>query len=294
MKSYLGWPLDYTRPRGAPGLTAPDSMTWQVFKNVVVMGVGGICAVLLEFADPAIRTGVWEHSSFSRAPHRRLKRTATAAMVGAFAPATAAREVIGRINIMHAGIVGVTPAGEPYTALDPELVNWVSATASWSFINAYDRLVRPVEESCRQRFFSESAPIARLYKVTDPLQTSDHFRQMLEARLPRFEPHPIQAEFLMKMISGEAIPGIPGSLTKALVATALDILPPDVRRRVDLAGMAPASSLQTRIVTWAARLADLTCDPGSPAAQASERYGLPHSFPWKGCAERRRLYTSLL
>jgi uncharacterized protein (DUF2236 family) len=51
-------------PAGEPALAAPDSVSWRVFKNPVSLFVGGVTAVILELAEPRVRTGVWEHSSF--------------------------------------------------------------------------------------------------------------------------------------------------------------------------------------------------------------------------------------
>ena len=93
-KSYLGWKVDYTAPAGAPAFAGPDSVSWQVFKNPVALAVGGVCAVLLEFADARIRSGVWDHSVFKGDPIGRSKRTGTAAMVGVYGPQDAARRVI--------------------------------------------------------------------------------------------------------------------------------------------------------------------------------------------------------
>jgi uncharacterized protein (DUF2236 family) len=58
LRTYLGWQVDYTAPAGEPAFTSPDSVSWQVFKNPVALAIGGICAVLLEFADA--RSGVRE------------------------------------------------------------------------------------------------------------------------------------------------------------------------------------------------------------------------------------------
>lgn len=74
-------PVDFTRPEGEPALIAADSVSWRVFKNPVALYIGGIAAVLLELAEPRVRTGVWEHSSFRSDPLPRMKRTGLAAMV---------------------------------------------------------------------------------------------------------------------------------------------------------------------------------------------------------------------
>jgi uncharacterized protein (DUF2236 family) len=56
--------VDFRQPAGEPALAAPDSVSWRVFKNPVSLFVGGVTAVILELAEPRVRTGVWEHSSF--------------------------------------------------------------------------------------------------------------------------------------------------------------------------------------------------------------------------------------
>src|SRR5438105_10441733 len=71
-------PEDFSRPAGEPALTAPDSVSWKVCKNPVVLFVGGVAAVVLELAEPRVRTGVWEHSSFRERPLERLQGTALA------------------------------------------------------------------------------------------------------------------------------------------------------------------------------------------------------------------------
>jgi uncharacterized protein (DUF2236 family) len=52
-----------------------------MFKNPVAGFFGGVTAVLLEFDEPPVRDGVWQHSSFRADPLNRLRRTGLAAMV---------------------------------------------------------------------------------------------------------------------------------------------------------------------------------------------------------------------
>jgi uncharacterized protein (DUF2236 family) len=73
--SYLGWKIDYAHPPGEPALLDPGSMHWRVYKNPIALAVGGVAAVLLEFAEPRIRSGVWDHSTFETDPLGRAWRT---------------------------------------------------------------------------------------------------------------------------------------------------------------------------------------------------------------------------
>lgn len=287
--SYLGWRIDYAKPAGEPSLVPPGSVSWRIFKNQVALAIGGVCAVLLEFADARIRTGVWEHSAFRTDPIGRSRRTGIAAMVGVFGPRSAAIRVIRGVTNMHGPVKGETPSGEAYSALDPDLLNWVSATAAYGFLTAYDRYVHPLSEADQIRFFEEGAPVSRLYGVTEPLRSLAHFGTMLDQRLPRFEPHAINTEFLDILCSGRAAPGVPKGLQSALVHAAVALLPPAVRDRLELGREHDLSARGEITVKAMARLADRLPDPFSPAAQASRRLGLPWSFPWKSPESQARL-----
>jgi uncharacterized protein (DUF2236 family) len=292
IKSYLGWKVDYLNPPGEPAFAAPDSLSWQVFKNPVVLAIGGIAAVLLEFADARIRSGVWDHSLFKTDPIGRSKRTGVAAMVGVFGPQSAARRVIQGVTNMHARVEGTTPKGEAYRALDVDLLDWVSATASFGFLTAYDRFVRPVSDAEQRRYFESGETVARLYGVQNPIRSFADFDTMLANLLPRFEPHPINTEFLDIMCSGRAAPGVPKGLQSALVHAAVSILPPVVQKRLELGPEYDLHWKGAATVKLLAKSADRIPDPNSPAAQAAERLGLPRSFAWKSPEDRARLLAA--
>jgi len=187
--SYLGWKVDYSRPLGEPALQHPSSVQWRVFKNPIALGIGGVAAVLMEFADARIRSGVWNHSTYKQDPIGRSMRTGIAAMVGCYGPASAARRVIQGVTNMHARVNGATPKGEAYRALDPELLDWVAATAGYGFLTAYDRFVAPLSDAEKARFFREGAEVGRLYGAQICPQSAQDFLAMMDQRAARFEPH---------------------------------------------------------------------------------------------------------
>lgn len=289
MKSYLGWKIDYGAPKGEPALHHPSSMQWRIFKNPVALGVGGVAAVLMEFADPRIRSGVWDHSTYKADPIGRSMRTGVAAMVGCYGPESAARRVIQGVTNMHAKVMGNTPDGEAYKALDTELLDWVAATAGYGFLTAYDRFVAPVPEADKTRYYRDGAVVARLYGTRETPSSPADFLRMMEARAERFEAHPIIEEFLTIIQSGKAAPGAPRFLHRALARAAVSILPPLIRRKLKLG---PQFDLTTR--SWlalkvAGAVAERLADSKSPACQASVRLGLPHDFLYRSAAEQARL-----
>jgi uncharacterized protein (DUF2236 family) len=174
--------ISFSKPKGEAAFLAPDSVQWRVFKNPVALAIGGVAAVLLEFADPRIRSGVWDHSVYKVDPIGRSRRTGMVAMVGVYGPRSTARRVIGGINRMHAKVSGETPAGEKYRALDAELLNWVFATAQYGFLSAYDRFVTRLSEEAKLRFWSEGEAIATLYGVTQVPGSEADFLNMMQAQ----------------------------------------------------------------------------------------------------------------
>ena len=128
--------IDFSQPQGEPALSSPESVSWRVFKNPLALYVGGVAAVLLELAEPRVRSGVWEHTNFRTDPLGRLRRTGKAAMITVYGPRSAAERMIAGVGRMHARVSGKTPAGEEYRADDPELLTWEQATPSFGFLEA--------------------------------------------------------------------------------------------------------------------------------------------------------------
>ena len=289
-ESYLGWKIDFRNPPGEPSSLDPDSMHWKIYKNPVAMAVGGVAAVLLEFADARIRSGVWDHSLYRQDPIGRSKRTGVAAMVGVYGPKRAAERVVQGVTNMHARVSGTTPKGEAYRALDVELLDWVSATAAYGFLTAYDTFVERVPESDKSRYYAEAAPGAMLYGVQhSPMSTADFF-DMMNRLIHRFEPHPINEEFLAIIQSGRAAPGTPKYLSRAMGRASVSLLPRIVRDKLGLGPKYDLSAIDRVAVKALGRFLERTPIPGSPPCDASLRVGLPANFLFAG----RRRQTELM
>jgi uncharacterized protein (DUF2236 family) len=284
-----GYQIDYLNPVGEPSLVPPTSPQWRVFKNPVAIAIGGVAAVLLEFADARIRSGVWDHSTYKVDPIGRSKRTGIAAMAGVFGPASAARRIIGGVNTMHRKVVGETPKGEAYRALDPELLDWVHATAGYGFLEAYHRFVRPMSPAERTAYYRDGEAVARLYRVERPLTSDADFFAMLDALLPRFEPHRINLEFLEIIQSGKAAPAVPKFLHRALARAAVSLLPDAVRQRLELGSEFDLTITDRVMLRTAGLIADRVRDRQSPAWQGALRLGLPGDFAWRSAAQQARL-----
>ena len=116
--------IDFSRPVGEAALLSAESVSWRVFKNPLSLFIGGVTAVIMELAEPRVRTGVWEHTTFRLDPIRRLRRTRLAAMVTIYGARSTAEPMIARIRRMHEMVAGTTASGEAYRANElraPEL-----------------------------------------------------------------------------------------------------------------------------------------------------------------------------
>src|SRR4051812_17862823 len=154
---------EFLHPRGEPALIASDSVSWQVFKNPLALYIGGITAVVLQLAEPRVGSGVWQHTTFREKPLDRLRRTGHAAMMTVYGPRSRAESMIAGVTRLHARVRGVASDGQAFSASDPELLDWVHATACYGFLEAYHAYARPLAATERDRFYAESQPVAALY-----------------------------------------------------------------------------------------------------------------------------------
>ncbi|MFC3712178.1 oxygenase MpaB family protein [Sphingoaurantiacus capsulatus] len=267
--------IDFTSPAGAPALYAPDSISWRVFKNPISLFIGGVAAVLLELAEPRVRSGVWGHSIFPTDPLTRIRRTGLATHVTFYAPANVARQVIKGVVRMHDKVKGETPGGLPYFANDPVLLDWVQATASYGFIEAYSRFANTLSRAERDRAYAESEIGGQLFGATGAPRSVAECEAQVEAMRPLLEPHPIVDEFLSIMTTRIGLKGPLRPLQRLLVRAGVELLPEWVIERLELGPEWRLSGFEKRLVRTLGAIADRIPIPGTPPYQAAKRVGLP-------------------
>ncbi len=270
-----GRAIDFTRPLGEAALYPADSLSWRIFKNPVALLIGGIAAVILELAEPAVRTGVWEHSSFRKDPMGRLQRTGLAAMVTVYGARSIAEPMIARIVRMHAKVAGETAAGVPYSAGDAQLLAWVQATAAFGFAEAYSRYVDPLSGEELDTLYGEGMPVSQLYGALGTPRSDAQRRALFDSMRSRLEPSTVIFQFLEIMRETPAFPRPLLWMQRTLVRAAVDIIPDWIRERLGLTeyyGLRPGESW---VVKLAGAMSDRIVLAESPAAQSCLRLGLP-------------------
>ncbi|MDQ0395318.1 oxygenase MpaB family protein [Labrys monachus] len=265
-----GMDVDFETPPGAPALAPADGISWQIFSNPIALFIGGVAAVLLELAEPSVRSGVWEHSGFRSDPATRLRRTGYAAMVTVYAPREEAERMIAHVVRAHDRVRGTTPGGKPYHANDPVLLDWVQATAIWGFAEAFHRYARRLTANEKSAAFREGEAAARLYGATGAPGDWAAWDALLAGTAPRLEDHAILAEFLDIMAGADILPAPLRPLQRLLIRAAVSLTPEPVRSLPSLEGrgLRFGEAGLVRMLGRAARLIPLA---NLPPAQARRR-----------------------
>lgn len=186
----------------AHGFFGPQTLVWQVNRERISY-LGGLRAILMQLAHPAVAQGVADHSNFQQDPMGRFVRTMSVVQDILFGPPDAAIKAATRVYVKHArvsgtfphpqpfphggkGVISPLPAGEGsgvraeghYYALDPNLLLWVYATLIDSLMFIYDEILPPLGDENWARLYDEGRPFAYLFGVPDAVlpPTLDAFR----------------------------------------------------------------------------------------------------------------------
>lgn len=273
--------IDFSGPAQEPALMAPDSVSWKVFKNPLAMFIGGVTAVILELAEPRVRTGVWNHTTFRTDALARMRRTGLAAMLTVYGPRSRAEAMIAAVSRMHARIRGLTPAGRPYSADDPELLVWVHATASFGFLEAYHAYVHALRDEERDAYYSEGRVPSRLYGAIGAPTTQQEVHALFETMSGKLEASPIIFEFLDIMQRVPILPRPFTPLQKMLIRAAVELVPAGVRDCVGLGQDWGLRPWERYFLRRGGAMADRILLKSGPAVQSCRRLGLPDDYLYR-------------
>jgi uncharacterized protein (DUF2236 family) len=269
---------EFSRPPGEEALVPADSVSWRIFKNPVSLFIGGVAAVILELAEPHVRTGVWEHSSFRSDPLNRLRRTGLAAMITVYGARSIAEPMIARILRVHAHVAGETPSGSSYHANDPLLLSWVHATAAFGFANAYSRYVEPLSPDEFDALYREGEPIASLYGADRTPRSHAEVELLFRSMDARLTASPIVFRFLEIMRDTPAFPTPLRWMQPVMVRAAIEIVPAAIRTTLGLTDAFGLRRHDRLIAEFAGTMANRIVLKESPAAQSCLRLGLPAHY----------------
>ena len=170
------------------GLFGPDSITWRINReNVLVLGGGR--ALVLQVAHPLVGAGVAQHSNYRKDPWGRLFRTLYRTTAIVFGDEDDAEQASSAVWKLHGKVEGTTDSGAPYRARDPELLMWVHATLVNTSLLVYDRFVARLSIAERERYYEEQKAMAEAFGCPRSEQPetyadfNDYFATMLDDEL---------------------------------------------------------------------------------------------------------------
>ncbi len=160
--------------QGDPGYFGPESMMWEVNKEITVL-FGGARALLMHAAHPLIAAGARQTSFYQRDPWKRLIRTLSLQNSVTFGTKSEADESAVRINKLHEVIKGRDEVtGGIYDALDQEQLLWVHACLQLSSIYFYEKTVRRLTEKEKDQYHKENMVAAELVLIDRKLMPQTH------------------------------------------------------------------------------------------------------------------------
>lgn len=151
-----------------PGWFGPDSVTWRVHADTSML-VAGMTAFALQTLHPRAMAGVWDHSAFGGDFFGRTRRTGEFVQGVVYDPSAAAQRRCEGLRRIHDRVVGQTPDGRPYSAGDPELLEWVHVTEYLAIASANRRFAaRPMTRAELDTYVAEVAQVGSAVGVVDP------------------------------------------------------------------------------------------------------------------------------
>ncbi len=140
------------------GLFGPESVTWRVNRESVLL-LGGGRALLLQVAHPSVGAGVAQHSSYREDPWGRLSRTLDVTRRIVFGDTETAMRASLHLQGVHEHVQGTVEdgrhAGDAYDARDHQLLLWVWATLVESALLIYTRYVGPLKVADVETYYEE-------------------------------------------------------------------------------------------------------------------------------------------
>jgi uncharacterized protein (DUF2236 family) len=227
---------------GDGGLFGPQSLTWRVNKEGILL-FGGGTALILQLAHPLVAAGVSQHSNYREDPWGRLYRTldvVTKITFGSTKTSEAAAaglcEVHGRVRGASLEKGGRYPAGTRYDARNPDLVMWVHATLVRTTLDVYQLYVGPLTIGEQRQYYDEQKLLAEKFGVPIHRQPAtfadfnEYFADMVENELA-------VTDALRDVVDATLNPPLPfftRPLVEALNLASVGMLPPGLREELGL------------------------------------------------------------
>jgi len=180
------WVLDMKDGDDA-GYFGPGSAVWAVHGDLATL-VGGVRALLVQALHPGAVQGVDDHSGYRDDPLARLAGTTRWLTVTTFGSRAAADREAARVRGMHRRVrgayTGADGAERAYRADDADLLDWVHAAFTDSFLTTHEVFRGPVRGGA-DAYVGQWATAGELVGLADPPRTAAELRARIDAATPQ-------------------------------------------------------------------------------------------------------------
>jgi uncharacterized protein (DUF2236 family) len=211
---------------GDPGWFGPDSVTWRVHADTSML-VAGMTAFALQTLHPRAMAGVWDHSAFGGDFFGRTRRTGEFVQGVVYDPSAAAERRCASLRRIHDRVVGHTPDGRPYSAGDPDLLEWVHVTEYLAIASANRRFAaHPMSRVELDTYVAEVARVGSAVGVADPPRTWAELDAAFRRHAPALAVGEQAATAIRYLENPPFLPAVARPPWRAVWAGSLACLPP--------------------------------------------------------------------
>ncbi|MDQ1489897.1 MAG: hypothetical protein QOJ23_2411 [Actinomycetota bacterium] len=214
------------RDAGDQGWFGPDSVTWRVHADTSML-VAGMTAFALQTLHPRAMAGVWDHSAFGGDFFGRTRRTGEFVQGVVYDPSAAAERRCAGLRRIHDRVVGHTPDGRPYSAGDPDLLEWVHVTEYLAIASANRRFAaHPMSRAELDTYVAEVARVGAAVGVVDPPRTWAELDAAFRRHAPALAVGEQAATAVRYLENPPFLPAVARPPWRAVWAGSLACLPP--------------------------------------------------------------------
>jgi uncharacterized protein (DUF2236 family) len=227
---------------GDAGLFGPESLTWRVNREGILL-FGGGTATILQVAHPLVAAGVSQHSNYREDPWGRLYRTLDVVTRITFGSTETSDDATADLRNTHSRVRGTStegggpfPAGTEYDARMPKLVMWVHATLVRTSLDVYQQYVGPLTIDEQQRYYEEQKLLGERYGVPVGRQPetyaefNDYFAETVATQLAVTD----ALRDVVDSVLNPPVPFFTRPLVEPMKLATVGMLPPRLREELGL------------------------------------------------------------
>ena len=148
--------------KGDVGLFGPDSVTWKLHREPILL-IGGLRSLYLQALHPRAVAGVAQNSRFRSDAWGRLTRTSDYVGTVIYGSTEQVEAAASRVRRLHSRMSAIDPrTGETFRIDEPDLLRWVHVAEVESFLTTARRAGVQLTDEEVDRYYTEQLRAAEL------------------------------------------------------------------------------------------------------------------------------------